>query len=124
MSVSPEQSLNENLSDKPIEVYDDGFLRVEHQNYFVACAGKTVRLPRAEFLIFSRLVLSSERFVSGEELWRAAWNTRKQFNPVSLHVYMYRLRRRFAPRNVAIETMVGVGYRFVPGKSETVGRAS
>ena len=120
MSVLFKQAPAKELSDQPITVYDDGFLRVEHENYYVACAGKTVRLPRAEFLIFSRLVLASERFVTSEELWRAAWNTRKKFNPVSLHVYMYRLRRRFAPLGVAIETMVNVGYRFVPGKRETV----
>jgi DNA-binding response OmpR family regulator len=94
------------------DIYDDGFLRVEHENYYVTCGGKNVKLPRAEFLIFSRLVRAAGRFVSGEELWHAAWATRKRFNPVSLHVYMYRLRRRFEPFGVTIETMVNVGYRF------------
>ncbi len=96
------------------EIYDDGFLRVEHENYFVACDGKNVKLPRAEFLIFSRLVRTPAGFVSAEELWQAAWNSRKKFNSVSLHVYVYRLRRKFQPFGLMIETMVNVGYRFAP----------
>lgn len=95
-------------------VYDDGFLRVEHDNYYVICNGKNVKLPRAEFLIFSRLVRTPQRFIASHELWAGAWGTRKTFNPVSLHVYMYRLRRKFEPHGITIETMVNVGYRFVP----------
>ncbi|MEP6924865.1 MAG: helix-turn-helix domain-containing protein, partial [Pyrinomonadaceae bacterium] len=96
------------------EIYDDGYLRVEHENYYVACNGQNVRLPRAEFLIFSRLVRTPLRFVSAEELWQAAWATRKNFNAVSLHVYVYRLRRKFEPFGLTIETMVNVGYCFTP----------
>ena len=102
----------ENQSDAA-DVYDDGFLRVEHHNYFVQCGEATVKLPRAEFLIFSRLARNPKRFVTAEELWLSAWNSRKPFNVVSLHVYMYRLRRRFEPFGVRIETMVNVGYRLV-----------
>ncbi len=61
------------------EIYDDGFLRVEHENYYVSCGGKNVRLPRAEFLIFSRLVRTPLRFVSAEEMWQAAWTTAVEF---------------------------------------------
>ena len=95
-------------------VYDDGYLRVEHDNYFAVCAGKTIKLPRAEFLILSRLVQTPERVVSAEELWQAVWMTRKEFNPVSLHVYIYRLRSKLQPFGIKIETMIGVGYRLVP----------
>ncbi|MBC7796667.1 MAG: helix-turn-helix domain-containing protein [Pyrinomonadaceae bacterium] len=101
------------LSTDADSVYDDGFLRVEHDNYYVACAGANIKLPRAEFLIISRLVKTPERFVASEELWQYAWNERKPFNGVSLHVYMYRLRKKFEPFNIKIETMVNVGYRIV-----------
>ena len=94
------------------DVYDDGILRVEHQNYYVSVRGEIVRLPRAEFLILSRLVKTPERFVPSAELWEHAWGHRKKFNSISLHVYMYRLRQRFAPIGVKIETMVNVGYSF------------
>jgi DNA-binding response OmpR family regulator len=102
-----------------VDVYDDGFLRVEHENYYVSCGGTNVKLPRSEFLILSRLVRTPERFVSAHDLWEQAWSNRKQFNSVSLHVYMYRLRRKFEPFRIQFETMVNVGYRLIPAATKT-----
>lgn len=96
-----------------MDVYDDGHLRVEHSNYYVACDGITVKLPRTEFLIISRLARSPERIVRSEELWHHAWAEHKPFNPVSLHVYIYRLRRKLEPHGLKIDTMVNVGYRLL-----------
>lgn len=98
------------------DIYDDGFLRVEHDNYFVSCGGQTLKLPRSEFLIISRMARTPERIVSSEELWQQAWKESKIFNPVSLHVYMYRLRKKLMPFGLNIETMVNVGYRLIPRK--------
>ena len=95
------------------DVYDDGFLRVEHKNYYVACGGESIKLPRTEFLIFSRLVRSPERIVPAEELWEHAWGNEKPLNTESLHVYIYRLRSKLLPYNLRIDTMVNVGYRLL-----------
>ncbi len=95
------------------DVYDDGFLRVEHKNYYVACSGQSIKLPRTEFLIFSRLARSPERIVSAEELWEYAWGNEKPLNTESLHVYIYRLRSKLVPYNLRIDTMVNVGYRLL-----------
>jgi DNA-binding response OmpR family regulator len=92
-------------------VYDDGLLRVEHNNYYVAVRGRAINFPRAEFLIVSRLVRSPERVVPAEELWRVAWGDHKPFNPASLRVHIYRLRAKLEPFGLRIETMIGVGYR-------------
>lgn len=97
--------------DTEAAVYDDGYLRVEHDNYYTACAGQRIDLPRSEFLILSRLARNPERIVPAEELWQVAWADHKPFNPVSLRVYIYRLRARLEPFGLKIETMVGVGYR-------------
>jgi hypothetical protein len=59
------------------EVYDDGYLRIEHQNYYLTCDGRPVYLPRVEFLLISRLSRSIERVVTSEDLWRAAWGDRQ-----------------------------------------------
>jgi DNA-binding response OmpR family regulator len=100
-------------SDADEAVYDDGRLRVEHDNYYVACDGSALRFPRKEFLILSRLTLNPQRIVSSEELWRHAWPPAAAFNAESLHVHIYRLRRRLAPFRVHIETMINVGYRLI-----------
>jgi len=95
------------------DVYDDGFLRVEHDNYYVSCGGQPLKLRRAEFLLLSRLAGSMSRIVKAEELWRYTWGDSKPYNSESLHVHIYRLRGKLAPYGVQIETMVGVGYRLL-----------
>lgn len=93
------------------EVYDDGYLRIEHSNYYVACGGRVLALPLKEFLIISRLARNAERIVPVEDIWRHAWGDSSEFNSESLHVHIYRLRRKLAPYGLQIETMVNVGYR-------------
>jgi DNA-binding response OmpR family regulator len=95
------------------DVYDDGYLRVEHKNYYVACDGQAIRLPRTEFLIISRLARSAERIVSAEDLWQYAWGADKPLNSESLHVYIYRLRNKLLPYKLSIDTMINVGYRLL-----------
>ena len=95
------------------DVYDDGFLRVEHRNYYVACGGVPLKLPRTEFLIFSRLTRTPDRIVTAEDLWSSVWGSEKPLNSESLHVYIYRLRAKLMTYGLQIETMVNVGYRLV-----------
>lgn len=97
-------------------VYDDGTLRVEHDNYYVACKGQVLKLPRTEFLIISRLTRNPERIVSSEDLWRSAWGDSKPLNAESLHVHIYRLRNKLEPYGLKIETMVHVGYRLLSAR--------
>jgi DNA-binding response OmpR family regulator len=95
------------------DVYDDGYLRVEHQNYYVTCGGQMLKLPRTEFLILSRLTRTAEKIVKRQELWEYAWGSDKPLNTESLHVYIYRLRNKIAQCNLHIDTMVNVGYRLL-----------
>jgi two-component system alkaline phosphatase synthesis response regulator PhoP len=96
------------------DVYDDGNLRVEHDNYYVACEGRSLRLPRCEFLLLSRMVGNAGRVVRAEDLWRYAWGESKPYNADSLHVHIYRLRNKLTPFRIKIETMINVGYRLIP----------
>lgn len=91
------------------DAYDDGYLRVEYDNYYVACGGKRISLPLKEFLVFSRLARNADRVVPSEEIWRSAWSN-SPFNSLSLRVHIHRLRRTFQPFGLRIESMVGVGY--------------
>ena len=109
MSLTERQIQNLQADD----VYDDGYLRVEHKNYYIACAGEAIRLPRTEFLIISRLARSAERIVPAEDLWRYAWGADKPLNSESLHVYIYRLRNKLLPYKLSIDTMINVGYRLL-----------
>ncbi|HEY9284790.1 MAG TPA: winged helix-turn-helix domain-containing protein [Pyrinomonadaceae bacterium] len=97
------------------DVYDDGRLRVEHDNYYVTLAGRPAQLPRKEFLLLSRLARNAGRVVASAELWRHAWPAGSPFNAESLHVHIYRLRRRLTPCGLRIVSMVNVGYRLAAG---------
>jgi DNA-binding response OmpR family regulator len=108
--------------DSEREVYDDGLLRVEHDNYYVSCDGQPIKLPRAEFLLLSRLARNVSRVVKAEELWLHTWGDGKAYNSESLHVHIYRLRGKLAPHGIQIETMVNVGYRLVPAAGMSQGR--
>ena len=100
------------------DVYDDGFLRVEHKNYYAACGGHAIKLPRTEFLIFSRLTRTPDRIVTAEDLWSSVWGSNKPLNSESLHVYIYRLRAKLSDFGLHIETMVNVGYRLLTSKTQ------
>ena len=122
MSVQ-EMSLIEHKNPKVTaeDVYDDGFLRVEHNNYYAACGGQSIKLPRTEFLIFSRLTRTPDRIVTAEELWTSVWGRNKPLNSESLHVYIYRLRAKLSDFGIHIETMVNVGYRLLTSATDSHG---
>lgn len=94
-------------------VYDDGYLRVEYDHYYVAIDGRYVRLLLKEFQIISHLARNCSRFVSVEELWRAVWKKRTAPNLNTINVNLCRTRRRLAPFKIQIETRPKDGYRLV-----------
>ncbi len=76
MSVAELKMANQSSED----IYDDGYLRVEHKNYYVACGGTPLKLPRTEFLIFSRLARTPNRIVTANDLWESVWGSNKPLN--------------------------------------------
>jgi DNA-binding response OmpR family regulator len=117
MSIN-EMAITEHRTENqwPDDIFDDGYLRVEHRNYYAACDGSPIKLPRTEFLIFSRLTRTPNRIVTAEDLWTSVWGDHKPLNSESLHVYIYRLRLKLAQFGLQIETMVNVGYRLITRK--------
>ena len=105
------------------DIFDNGLLRVEHDNYYVSLGGRPLKLTRKEFLIVSRLTRNFDRVVPSEEIWRYAWGDGAPFNSESIHVHIYRLRRRLAPAGLRVDTMVNVGYRLTdaPGAQGAAG---
>jgi len=100
------------------EIYDDGFLYVEHNNYYIECGGVNLKLPRGEFLMISLLTQKAERYVTAELLWNYLWNESRPLNLESIKVFIYNLRRKLKPFGIKIETMATVGYRFVPNSQD------
>lgn len=97
-------------ADEDRDVYDNGCLRVEHDNYYAACAGERIPLSLKEFLILSKLSRKPERVVPTAELWKQVWGD-KPLDEVTLRVHISRLRHKLTPFGVGIESMPGIGYR-------------
>ncbi len=103
-------------------VYDDGYLRVEHNKFFVACAGKPLyNLTRKEFLILSRLARAAGRPVTKQEIWGFACRDDVEFNQNTFRVQVASLRRKLSPFGLDIVAMVHVGYRLVTFTGGTEG---
>jgi two-component system alkaline phosphatase synthesis response regulator PhoP len=77
MSVSQVQIDRAGSQRQLDDVYDDGFLRVEHKNFYIACGEISLKLPRKEFLLISRLAQSPNRIVTSHDLWTCAWGDGK-----------------------------------------------
>lgn len=96
-----------------VDVYDDGYLHVEHARHYVVCGGEPVfHLSRKEFLILSRLVRDPGRPVTHLELWDYAWGDGKEFNNGTFRTHICNLRRKLAPYGIDIVPIIHVGYRF------------
>ena len=108
------EDLSLNVSGDEDAVYDDGYLRVEHGKYYVACAGNPLyNLTRKEFLILSRLVRAMGRPVTKQEIWGFAWKGDAEFNRDTLRVHVASLRRKLSPFGLDIIAVVHVGYRLM-----------
>ena len=71
----------------------------------MSCDGHSLKLPRTEFLILSRLARSADRIVPAEDLGSApgvATNP-STWKPAR---YIYRLRNKLAPFKISLDTMV------------------
>ena len=109
-ATTPLTEIRNITADQGTNVFDDGYFRIEHDNYYVACGGQPVTLSLKEFLIISRLARNPERIVSSEEIWRYAWEPESPANPATLRVHINHLRHKLAPFKIRIESMVSVGY--------------
>src|SRR5215468_4540782 len=99
-------------SDAEDTIYDDGYLRVEHNSFYVSCGGQPLyHLSRREFLILSRLARGAGRPVTKEQIWSFVWGDTTAFNASNFRVHIANLRRKLAPFGLDIVAMVRVGYR-------------
>lgn len=94
-----------------VNVYDDGYLRVEYDNFYVTCHGLPLySISRKEFLLLVSLLRAQGRPLPHRELWRAAWNEEEEFKDQVLRVHITNMRRKLAPYGIEIASMIGVGY--------------
>ncbi|HKR01995.1 MAG TPA: response regulator transcription factor [Pyrinomonadaceae bacterium] len=93
--------------------YEDGRLTIDHADMHVTCDGESVRLTRKEFALLSVLARSAGRVATRQRLLDDVWGHQYYGDTRTLDVHIRRLRQKLQGCGDCIETVVGVGYRFV-----------
>lgn len=99
-----------------VERYDDGKLSIDFADMRVVCAGEDVKLTRKEFALLTYLIKSAGRVATRQNLLDNVWGYSYFGDTRTLDVHVRRLRQKLGDCGNCIETVVGVGYRFVEMK--------
>ncbi|HYN85635.1 MAG TPA: response regulator transcription factor [Pyrinomonadaceae bacterium] len=109
--------------DAAVSVYEDERLRIHFEDMHVSCDGAEVRLTRKEFALLAALARRLGRVATRQQLLDDVWGHQYYGDTRTLDVHIRRLRQKLGLCDNSIETVVGVGYRFVGCPSPQSGRA-
>jgi len=93
--------------------YRDENWEIEFDAYVVRYRGEEVRLTHKEFELFRYLVERPGRVLTRERLLERVWGWDSEVDARSIDAHIRRLRLKLGPARNHVETVVGVGYRFV-----------
>ena len=95
------------------QVYQGARLFADFDAEVVAVDGESVRLTRREFELLRCLVENRNRVLSRDRLLERVWGYDHYVETRSVDVHVGRLRAKLGVVGPQIETVVGLGYRFV-----------
>ena len=93
--------------------YQGARLIADFEAVAIAVDGAPVRLTRREFELLQYLVQNKNRVVSRDRLLERVWGYERLVETRSVDVHVGRLRNKLRTAGHQIETVVGLGYRFV-----------
>lgn len=96
--------------------YRDERITVDFEDMRVACDGEDVKLTRKEFALLEHLIRSLGRVATRQQLLDNVWGYSYFGDTRTLDVHIRRLRQKMGDCGSSIETVVGVGYRFIGSK--------
>ena len=99
--------------ERPMAAYRGARLSADFDAVAVAVDGSPVRLTRREFELLRYLVQNKNRVVSRDRLLERVWGYERLVETRSVDVHVGRLRGKLGSAGRQIETVVGLGYRFV-----------
>jgi DNA-binding response OmpR family regulator len=94
-------------------VYRGKLLMADFDAVSVTVSGSQVRLTRREFELLRYLVENRNRVISRDRLLEKVWGYDRFVETRSVDVHVGRLRGKLGQAASQIETVVGLGYRFV-----------
>ena len=96
-----------------IDRYEDDNLSIDFADMRVVCGGEDVRLTRKEFALLTHLIKNTGRVAMRQNLLDNVWGYSYFGDTRTLDVHIRRLRQKLGDCGNCIETVVGVGYRFI-----------
>jgi len=101
------------VDSETVQKYEDDKLSVDFIDMRVHCVGGEVKLTRKEFALLTYLTKNSGRVATRQNLLDNVWGYSYFGDTRTLDVHIRRLRQKLGECGDCIETVVGVGYRFV-----------
>jgi two-component system, OmpR family, alkaline phosphatase synthesis response regulator PhoP len=102
-----------NGDDRRASSYQGERLLADFDAVAIAVEGAPVKLTRREFELLRYLVQNKNRVVSRDRLLERVWGYERFVETRSVDVHVGRLRSKLRTAGRQIETVVGLGYRFV-----------
>ena len=100
-------------SGEPPQGYRDENWEIEFDAYVVRFKGQEIRLTHKEFELFRYMVERPGRVLTRERLLERVWGWEKDIDARSIDAHIRRLRLKLGEARHHVETVVGLGYRFV-----------
>ena len=97
----------------PPPVYRGKHLFADFDAVSIAVDGEQIRLTRREFELLRHLVENRNRVLSRDRLLERVWGYDRLIETRSVDVHVGRLRGKLGAAGKQIETVVGLGYRFI-----------
>ncbi len=94
-------------------IYEGKHLRADFDAVAISVDNVPIRLTRREFELLKFLVENRHRVLSRDRLLERVWGYERFVETRSVDVHVGRLRAKLGPAGTQIETVVGLGYRFV-----------
>lgn len=94
-------------------VYRDAHLTADFDAVAIHVDGSPIRLTRREFELLQCLVEHRNRVLSRDRLLERVWGYDHTIETRSVDVHVGRLRAKLGTAGEQIETVVGLGYRFI-----------
>ena len=94
-------------------LYRGRYLAADFDAVWVTVEGQPVNLTRREFELLRYLVQNRNRVVSRDRLLERVWGYDRFIETRSVDVHVGRLRSKLGLAGAQIETVIGLGYRFV-----------
>ena len=101
------------LAQEAPSAYKAGGIFIDFDAISVTVSGALVKLTRREFELLRFLIENRNRVLSRDRLLERVWGLDRQVETRSVDVHVGRLRGKLGPAGRQIETIIGMGYRFV-----------